>query len=233
MTQEAQDALINEGAINAPFVVEYIRSLVPEEQGRLAEMVQSAEARHIPIVQPEVAQWLRVFIQTRRFNRVLEVGTAIGYSTAIFAGGLRPDGIIETVEISEEAYHEAGDNLEALGLSQKVIRHLGDAAEVLPTLSGPFDLVFIDGAKGQYLKFLKLIEPMLTPDAVVLSDNVLFRGMIASDAAVKRRKRTIVKRMRDFMTYLMAEGPFDTALLPLGDGMAVSVLKQNAVKAQD
>ncbi len=232
MTDNSLCSDLHQGGINAPFVVAYIRALLPEQKGRLAEMARSAEERGIPIVQPEVARWLEVFMKTRPFFRVLEIGTAIGYSTALFAGGLAPGGLVETVEISEEAYREAGENLEALGLSGQVIRHLGDAAEVLPTLTGPFDLVFIDGAKGQYLRFLKLLEPMLTQEAIVLSDNVLFRGMTATDAAVKRRKRTIVKRMRSYMDYIMAEGPYDTALLPLGDGMAVSVYRGGRAEAE-
>lgn len=225
MTNGIETTDLHGGAINAPFVVEYIRGLLPEQGEKLAEMARIAEARGIPIVQPEVARWLQVFMKTRPFCRVLEIGTAIGYSTALFAGGLAAGGLVETIEISEEAFGEAGENLAALGLSERVILHLGDAAEVLPTLTGPFDLVFIDAAKGQYQKFLKLTEPMLTPDAIVLSDNVLFRGMTASDAAVKRRKRTIVKRMRAYMAYIMTEGPYDTALLPLGDGMAISVYR--------
>ncbi len=225
MNPEPQQTEIHEGAINAPFIVEYIRALIPEHEGKLAEMVREADSRHIPIVQPEVARWLQIFMKTRPFHHVLEIGTAIGYSTAIFAQGLSPDGIVETIEIREDSYHEAAENLKALGLDSRVKQHLGDALDVLPGLEGPFDLVFMDGAKGQYLRFMEIIEPMLAPGAIILSDNVLFRGMIASDTMVKRRKRTIVKRMRTFMDYLMKDGPYDTALLPLGDGMAISVYK--------
>lgn len=225
MNPESQQQEIHEGAINAPFIVEYIRELIPPMAGKLAEMVKDAEERHIPIVQPEVARWLQVFMQTRPFHKVLEIGTAIGFSTAILAQGVAPEGRVETVEINAEHYHQAVQNLQALGLEGKVIQHLGDAADVLPTLTGPYDLVFMDGAKGQYRKFLEIIEPQLAPGAIILSDNVLFRGMIASNALVKRRKRTIVTRMRTFMDYLMTDGPYDTALLPLGDGMALSVYK--------
>ncbi len=223
MNPEPQQTEIHEGAINAPFIVEYIRELIPPMTGLLAEMVKDAEARHIPIVQPEVARWLQVFMQTRPFHRVLEIGTAIGYSTALLAQGLAPGGRVETVEINEEHYHRATENLQSLGLQDSIVQHLGDAADVLPTLTGPYDFVFMDGAKGQYRKFLEIIEPQLAPGAIILSDNVLFRGMIASDALVKRRKRTIVTRMRTFMDYLMTDGPYNTALLPLGDGMALSV----------
>lgn len=225
MNPEPQQTEIHEGAINAPFIVEYIRDLIPPMTGRLAEMVQDAEIRHIPIVQPEVSRWLEVFMKTRPFHKVLEIGTAIGYSTAILAQGLAPGGIVETIEIKEEHYHEAAANLQFLGLQEHVKQYLGDALDVLPNLTGPYDLIFMDGAKGQYRKFLEIIEPQLAPGAVILSDNVLFRGMIASDALVKRRKKTIVTRMRTFMDYLMTEGPYDTALLPLGDGMAVSVYR--------
>ncbi len=223
MNPETQQTEIHEGAINAPFIVEYIRDLLPPMTGKLAEMEQDAQIRHIPIVQPEVARWLQIFMKTRPFYNVLEIGTAIGYSTAILAQGLAPGGVIETIEIKEEHYHQAAENLKALGLQERVVQHLGDAVDVLPTLKGPYDLIFMDGAKGQYLKFLEIVEPYLVLGAVILSDNVLFRGMTASDALVKRRKKTIVTRMRTFMDYLMKDGPYDTALLPLGDGMALSV----------
>lgn len=229
MNPEHQQTEVHEGAINAPFIVEYIRELLPPITGKLAEMAQDAEERHIPIVQPEVARWLQVFMKTRPFFRVLEIGTAIGYSTAILAENLAPEGIVETIEIKEEHYHQAAENLKALGLHNRVVQHLGDAADVLPGLSGPFDLVFMDGAKGQYRKFLEMIEPHLAPGAIILSDNVLFRGMIASNALVKRRKRTIVTRMRTFMDYLMKDGPYETALLPLGDGMAMSVYTKGSI----
>ncbi len=223
MNPEPQQTEIHEGAINAPFIVDYIRDITPRLTGKLAEMEKDADERHIPIVQPEVARWLKVFMKTRPFYRVLEIGTAIGYSTAILAQGLAPGGIIETIEIKEEHYHTAAENLQTLGLQNQVIQHLGDAEEVLPTLTGPFDLVFMDGAKGQYLKFLEMIQPNLLPGAIILSDNVLFRGMTASNTLVKRRKKTIVTRMRTFIDYLMQDGPYETALLPLGDGMALSV----------
>lgn len=225
MNPEPQQTEIHEGAINAPFIVEYIRELTPPMTGKLAEMVQDAENRHIPIVQPEVSRWLEIFMKTRPFYRVLEIGTAIGYSTAILAQGIAPGGIVETIEIKDELYHEAAVNLCELGIEDRIIQHLGDACEVLPTLTGRYDLVFMDGAKGQYRKFLEIIEPNLLPGAVILSDNVLFRGMTASDTLVKRRKKTIVTRMRTFMDYMMNDGPYDTALLPLGDGMALSVYR--------
>ena len=223
MNPELEQTDIHEGAINAPFIVEYIRALIPEQEEKLAQIARYAEERHIPIVQPEVARWLQVFMKTRPFSHVLEIGTAVGYSTAILAQGLALGGVIETIEIKEESYLEAAENIKALGLNDRVRQHLGDAGEVLPNLKGPFDLIFMDGAKGQYRKFLEIIEPELAPGAVILCDNVLFRGMTASDAVVKRRKRTIVKRMRTFMDYLMSEGPYETALMPLGDGMAISV----------
>lgn len=225
MIVEQEQTDLHEGAINAPFIVEYIRALLPPDTARMAEMARDAEERHIPIVQPEVARWLQVFMKTRPFTGVLEIGTAIGYSTSILAAGLPEGGRVDTVEIRPEHYEKAQENLRALGLDNRVTQHLGDAADVLPTLKGPFDLVFMDGAKGQYRKFLEMIEPKLLPGAIILSDNVLFRGMIANTELVKRRKRTIVKRMRTFMDYLMTEGPYDTALLPLGDGMAMSVYR--------
>jgi predicted O-methyltransferase YrrM len=232
MTMDREQTDLHEGAINAPFIVEYIRELLPPEDGRMAEMVRDAEERYIPIVQPEVARWLQVFMKARPFYRVLEIGTAIGYSTSILAAGLPEGGRLDTIEIRQEHYEKAQENIAALGLENRVVQHLGDAADVLPGLEGPFDLVFMDGAKGQYRKFLEMIEPKLAPGAIILSDNVLFRGMIANSELVKRRKRTIVKRMRTFMDYLMTEGPYDTALLPLGDGMAMSVYKGEKVEGK-
>lgn len=219
-----------EGSIVAPFISEYIRGCLPQADGKLSEMETDALERHIPIIQPEVAQWIRVFMKTRSFSNALEIGTAIGYSTAIIAGELACDGRLDTVEIREDHFFTAQKNLADLKLTSSVVQHLGDAAQVIPTLTGPFDLVFMDGAKGQYRKFLELVEPKLKVGAVVISDNVFFRGMIANPTLVKRRKRTIVTRMKSFMEYMMKDGPYDTALLPLGDGMAVSVYRGQSDK---
>jgi len=202
---------------------EFIRGLIPPSSEPIARMEHYAQEYHVPIIQPEVAQWLRVFLKTRTFEHVLEIGTAIGYSAAIFAEGIHADGHIDTIEIDAEKVTIACANLDELGYAQTVTVHCGDAADVLETLQGPYDLVFLDAAKGQYLRYLKKIEPMLCDGAVVISDNVLFRGMLASKEKFKKRKRTIVKRLREYLNYLMTAESYESALLPIGDGMAFSV----------
>lgn len=218
---EPSDDGINEAATTA-----FIRSLIPNPGEAYSDMENYAREHRVPIIQPEVAQWLRTFLAVRSYERILEVGTAIGYSTSVLTESSGPSAIVDTIEIDPEKVELARNNLEHLGLSGKVNLHCGDAKDILEQLQGPYDLVFLDAAKGQYLRFLKQIEPMLADQAVVISDNVLFRGMLASKERFKRRKRTIVKRLNQYLNYLMTEGPYTSALMPLGDGMALSVYQK-------
>lgn len=188
-------------------------------------MEQEAEEVGIPIVQPEVAQFLEVMVKSHGFKRILEVGTAMGYS-AIRIASVASDIKMDTMELNPDMIRLAEENLKEAGLKDRVTILEGDAAQVIQGLHGPYDLIFLDGAKGHYVHMLEDVLRLLAPHGMILSDNVLFRGMVASNTVLKRRKITIVKRMRRFLEMISADDRLETSILPLGDGVAVTIWKQ-------
>lgn len=206
-------------------VEQYIRGLVPERAGLLKEIEDEARAEGIPIVQPEVGQLLLCLARLRGARRVLEVGTATGYSALWLIQGLGQEGTLTTIELDPVRARKARENFQRwFGGSTGPIALLeGDALEILPSLQGPFDLIFVDAAKGQYPEFLQQVERLLVPGGLLVADNVLFRGMVAKqDEEVDRRYRTLVRRLREFLKRLTGHPGWDTSVLPIGDGVALS-----------
>ena len=180
-----------------------------------------------PILQPESAQLLELLTAMKKPKRVLEIGTAIGYSAVRMAMAMG-EGQITTIEKSPEMIALAKATFEKAN-TQVVFKQLeGDAAEVLKQLtpSEPYDLVFIDAAKSQYKTYFDLVTPMLAPGALVISDNVLFRGLIVDGLPVDKRFKTIAKNLKAYLAYLMAHEDFITSLIPIGDGFALSLFKK-------
>lgn len=205
-------------------VVEYLRSLVPERDELLQEMERRAEELYIPILDVETMGFLRVFLAIVKPKRILEVGSAIGYSAIVMARATEAQ--ITTIERDPERAQEAWHNLAKAGLTERVELLEGDALEVIPELgqnSNPYDLIFLDAAKGQYPKFLELLNPLLKPGGVLLSDNVLFQGLVSGDPDVKHKLRTMINRLREYNVMLTQHPDFETSILPVGDGLAVSV----------
>lgn len=215
------------------YVESYIRSLLPKSTGLLSELEAYAQLHHTPIVHPEVAQYIRVMIQMNKPTRILEIGTAIGYSASLMAEAMQI-GLIETIEIKEDMVAKASETFNTLkGIVPNVelIQHHGDAAEVIDNLSGSYDMIFIDASKGHYKSFFDKCIPLLSPKGVIISDNVLYKGMVATNEYLVRRKITIVKRMRAYLSYISDHSMFETTVLPLGDGLAISYKKE--AKAHD
>lgn len=204
-----------------PLVEEYIRDILPSKEGLLKEMEEYALENHVPIVQPEVAKLLEVMTKTNQTKSILEVGTAIGYSAIIFTKAME-DGKLTSIERRSDMVEIARKNIEIAGLKDQIKIIEGCAEEILPNLQGKFDLIFLDAAKGQYMKFLSSSINLLKKGGILISDNVLYKGMIASDEYVVRRKITIVKRMRKYLDYIMDHPDLTTTLLPIGDGVALS-----------
>lgn len=208
--------------INFDYINEYIRSTIRKQEGMLAELEAYAAANRVPVIQPEVAALLTVLGRLVRPSRVLEVGTAIGYSSILLAGLLEAGGRLDTIERSELMIEKASENIKRAGL-EKIIHIIpGDASEVLGCLDKQYDLIFLDAAKGQYPDFLPECLRMLGKGGLLVSDNVLYKGMVASDELVVRRKKTIVTRMRRYLKSICENGELDTSLLPVGDGVALS-----------
>lgn len=208
--------------INYDYITEYIRATIKPNIGLLAELEQYAFKNRVPIIQPEVAALMKVIGNMKQPTRILEVGTAIGYSSILFSGFLHPDGIIDTIERNEEMIELARKNIKSLGLQKTINVIAGDAIDVLACLDKNYDMIFLDAAKGQYTEFLEQSKRMLLPKGILVSDNVLYKGMVASEDLVVKRKKTIVANMRGFLKTLCEDESFETSIIPIGDGVALS-----------
>ena len=190
-----------------------------------------AERSHIPIITRDTEDFLKVFIRGTKPARILEIGTAIGYS-ACFMAAQSSDIRVDSLEKNPAALAEAEEHIRDLGFKGRVSLFSGDALNLLqpggrePALEGPYGLVFIDGAKSRYRELFDLVLPLLAPGGAVLCDNVLMRGTVADDVFDPLGKhKTSIRNMRDFLAYLMQHDAVDSALLPVGDGLSVSILK--------
>lgn len=206
-------------------VEDYIRNILKENKSLILEMEEYAKENSVPIIHKEVAELLRFILDIHKPKRILEIGCAIGYSSIFFATVLGGDVEIITTERNPVMLEKAYENIEKAGLKDKIKILVGDAAQTLKDLDGEFDMIFIDAAKGQYKMFYDMVTPQLRKGGIVISDNILHKGMIASDDFVVRRKRTIVKRMREYLDYICSLEDVDTSILPVGDGVALSYKK--------
>lgn len=197
----------------------YIKNKVSED---LEDLRTYGERNNIPIIHREVAEFIKTVLLIFKPKRILEIGTAIGYSSIFFASN-SPNSEVTTIEINEDMSKIAKKNIVDYGLENRINLIEADALEALPELEGKFDMVFIDAAKGQYIKFFELIEDKLDDRAIIISDNILFRGMVGDNDLVKRRKITIVKRLRNYLDMLVAKEGYTTSILQIGDGLALTV----------
>ena len=203
-------------------VEDYIRKTLKMNNGLLEEMEKYAEDNSVPIIHKEVSELLKVILKIHKPKRILEIGCAIGYSSIFFADVLNNDVEIITTERNPIMLEKAYENIKKAGLSDKIKILVGDAEETLKDIDGDFDMVFIDAAKGQYKLFFDIVFDKVKNGGIVISDNILYKGMIASDDFVVKRKKTIVKRMRDYLDYICHQEFLDTSIIPIGDGVAIS-----------
>lgn len=208
--------------ITYDYMEEYIRSLIPDRNSTLKKIEDFARENGVPIVQKESGVFLEFMTSMKKPKRILELGTAVGFSSILMyeAAGTEPD--IVTIERDERMIELANINLKKFNLSDKIKIEQGDCLEVLERLDEPFDLIFMDAGKGHYNHFLPHCLRLLREDGVIVADNVLFRGMVASDELVKRRKITIVKRMRTYLDLVTQDENLITSVIPMGDGIAVT-----------
>ena len=200
----------------------FIRSLLKKQTGILREMQEYALEHHVPIIQPETAALLKVAGLLKKPLRILEIGTAIGYSAIIMSSFIQPGGRIDTIERYEKMADIACENIIKAGLQNiiKVIR--GEAADVLACLEKEYDMIFLDAAKGQYPEFLPDCLRLLSKGGLLVSDNVLYKGMVSGAEGAERRKKTIVVRLRQYLEELCNNPELETGILPVGDGVALS-----------
>mgnify|MGYP000846734448 CR=1 FL=1 len=207
--------------INEEYIEDYIRSILPENNAYLRNLELYAENNHIPIVEKEVAQMLKVLLKIHNPKNILEIGTAIGYSTLVMAEA-NQYARITTIERSPNMVELAKENINNTIYKDRINIVEGEAEEVLSNLEEKYDFIFLDAAKGQYLEFFNLCMELLEPKGLIVSDNVLFRGMVASDKLVVRRKKTIVKRLRNYLKHINEIDGYTSAIIPIGDGIALS-----------
>lgn len=212
-------------AIVYPYITSFLRGEIPEKTGILKELEEYAAENSVPIVQPETAKLLEMLTCIKRPERILEVGCAIGYSAVLMAQYLADGGSITTVEWDADMTELARANIEKAGLSDKITVIHNDAKEVLPRLTGEYDIIFLDGPKAHYIYMLNDCIRLLRKGGILIADNILYKGMVADDEHVIRRKITIVKRLRRFISAQMQRNELETVILPLGDGVTVAVKK--------
>ncbi len=192
----------------------------------LDEIEEYALQTQVPIIRKSMQQLLRFLLTLSKPKNILEVGTAIGFSALLMSEYAPQDAHITTIEKYEKRIPIARANFEKAGKAEAITLLEGDAAEVLKELEGSFDLIFMDAAKGQYIHFMPDILRLLAPGGLLISDNVLQDGdIIESRFAVTRRNRTIHTRMRDYLYELTHHPQLETTILPVGDGVTLSVKK--------
>lgn len=206
---------------------EFLESLIPKRSEFLTELREKSarEESYAPIIEPQAEQLLITMLAACKPRRVLEIGTAVGYSAILMAENLPENSEIITVERYKKHAEIAVDNVFAVGREKQIRVIEGEAAEVLSWLDGEFDFIFLDAAKGQYLQFLPDILRLLKSGGILFSDDILYKGMVEDDDAVVRRKITIVKRLRAYLEAIMNHPMLTTAVIPIGDGVAISVKK--------
>ena len=207
-------------------LVTYINSLDTGNTEILDQIEKEAIAAYVPIIRKEMQSFLKLLLAMQKPMRILEVGTAVGFSAILMAQYAPADCKIVTIENYEKRIPVAKENFKRAGKDEQITLLEGDAMQILPTLSGEFDMIFMDAAKGQYINFMPDILRLLKSGGVLVSDNVLQDGdIIESHYVVERRNRTIYQRMREYMYELTHNEGLVTAVLPVGDGITVSAKK--------
>lgn len=218
----AKEAEYRLNHINEEYIEDYIRTILPESKPYLQELECYAAKYHIPIVEKEVAQLLKVLIKIHKPKRILEIGTAIGYSALIMAEAAGDDCLITTIERRGDMIKLANRNIENTMYKNNIKILHGDAEDILPKLENKYDFIFLDAAKGQYLYFFDYCMDLIQLGGLIVSDNVLFKGMVASDELVVRRKKTIVKRLRAYLKHINHLKGYTSCIIPIGDGVALT-----------
>ena len=205
-------------------ITSYIHSLDQGNTQLLTQIEREARAYLVPIIRQETASFLKVLLRMQRPKNILEVGTAVGFSALFMSEYAPADCRITTIEKYEKRIPIARENFRRAGKEDVITLLEGDATEILYSLTGSYDLIFMDAAKGQYIHFLPDVLRLLAPGGVLLSDNVLQDGdIIESRFAVERRNRTIHSRMREYLYALTHTPGITTSVLPMGDGLTLTV----------
>ena len=197
----------------------------------LERIKNKAQEEHIPIIMDDTLEVIEKYLKENRPKKMLEIGTAVGYSAICFTEFLSEDGIIDTIEREHIRVEEAKENIKKMGLQDKIHILEGDAVEILPTLDGKYDAIFIDAAKGKYPFFLKESLRMLSSDGIIFADNILYKGYVLSDYN-KHKQRTAVRNLREYIKETTENENLDTKILEVGDGLAITKFSKRINKKE-
>ena len=190
-------------------------------KNELAKIKKKALEDHIPIIMDDTLKVIENILKENKPSRILEIGTAVGYSAICFSEFLSENGKIDTIEREKDRVEEALVNIKKAEVEEKINIIEGDAVEILPTLNETYDVVFIDASKGKYPFFLKEALRMLGKKGIIFADNVLYKGYVLSDYN-KHKQRTAVRNLREFLAELQANTSLETKILEVGDGLAIA-----------
>lgn len=205
-------------------IVTFINSLDTKNSALLEQIEKEARDAEVPIIRREMQSFLKVLLLLKKPVRVLEVGAAVGFSALLMSTCIPEEGHITTIENYEKRIPVAKENFRRAGKEEQITLLEGDAAVILKELTGMYDFIFMDAAKGQYIHYLPDILRLLAPGGCLVSDNVMQDGdVIESRFAVERRNRTIHSRMREYLYELKHNSELETSIIPLGDGVSVSI----------
>ena len=214
------------GTIVNERIVDYINSLDKGNSPVCNAIEKEALADGVPIIRKEMGNLLKVLLLLKQPQKILEVGTAVGYSSILMSENMPEKCTITTIENYDKRIPVARNNFKRAGKENVITLIEGDALEVLKTLEGPYDFIFMDAAKGQYINYLPDIKRVLRKGGLLISDNILQEGeIVESRYAVTRRNRTIHTRMREYIYTLTHADQLETSIVPIGDGITLSVKK--------
>ena len=190
----------------------------------IEQIKQKALENHIPIIMDDTIEEVSKILKELKPNKILEIGTAVGYSAICFSEFLSENGRIDTIERDIERVEEAKINIKSMELENKINILVGDAVEILPKLNEKYDMVFIDAAKGKYPFFLEQALRLISDNGVIIADNILYKGYVMSDYN-KHKQRTAVRNLREYISKIQENPLLETKILEVGDGLAISKLK--------
>lgn len=190
----------------------------------LGKIKQKALEDHIPIIMDDTLEVVAKILREMKPSRILEIGTAVGYSAICFSEYLKEDGRIDTIEREEERVKQAKENIKKVEVEDKIQIYEGDAVEILPTMQESYDVIFIDAAKGKYPFFLEQALRMSHQGTVIIADNVLYKGYVMGDYN-KHKQRTAVRNLREYIAEITNDIHLETEILEVGDGLAISKIK--------
>ena len=189
----------------------------------LKNVKEKALENHVPIIMDDSLEVIREIIEKENPKRILEVGTAVGYSASMFAI-YGKEAIIDTIELDENRAKEAITNIKNIGLSDRINVHIGNAVDILPTFNDNYDMIFIDANKGKYPIFLKEAIRLSHKGSIIIADNILYKGYVMSDYNL-HKQRTAVRHLREYIKDSTENDNLKTEILEVGDGLAISYVK--------